>query len=239
MKRWICWMVFLLFADYGMAQTTFNGWLGSFNSFKINKRFSIHLDVQARSSDQLEHLGTFIFRPGVNLHFRKNMFFTAGYALVENRRSIQGVAGYVPEHRIWQQLVLNHHAGFIPVQHRLRLEQRFIGKYSLTNGELETDGNRFAHRLRYFVRSIIPFNGSKPFTQGVFAAIQNEVFMNIGDKSAVNGRFFDQNRLYLALGYRLSQKVDLEGGYLNQYISGANKTITRAHIVQLGTYLRL
>jgi hypothetical protein len=65
------------------------------------------------------------------------------------------------------------------------------------------------------------------------------VFLNIGDKSPVNGKFFDQNRFYLALGYRVNPKFDLEAGYMNQYVSGSNDNISRAHILQLATYLRL
>ncbi|RYY28651.1 MAG: DUF2490 domain-containing protein [Chitinophagaceae bacterium] len=230
---------FLLPGSICVAQTTFNGWFAANNMFRVNQKFSIHLDVQARSTDQLEHLNTFIFRPGLNWHFRKNMIATAGYGFFHSRRSISGISGYAPEHRIWQQFILNHHVGVIPVQHRLRLEQRFISKTRIENGDLKVSGNRFANRVRYFNRAIIPLNGSKPFVNGVFAAIQNELFLNLGDKSVVNGKFFDQNRLYLAIGYRISAKFDLEAGYMNQYVSGSNDNLSRAHIAQLATYLRL
>lgn len=229
----------LMIGNSCISQTTFNGWLAANNMFRLNEKFSIHLDVQARSTDQLEHLNTFIFRPGLNWHFRKNMIATAGYGYIHGRRVNSGVSGYAPEHRIWQQLIINHNAGFIPIQHRLRLEQRFISKTSVENGDLKVNGNRFANRIRYFNRAIIPFNGSKPFVKGIFGALQNEVFLNIGDKSAVNGKFFDQNRLYLAIGYRLSAKFDLETGYMNQYVSGSNDNLSRSHILQIATYLRL
>jgi hypothetical protein len=149
------------------------------------------------------------------------------------------VSGYSPEHRIWEQLIINHNLAFVPVQHRFRLEQRFIGNHHVENGEFKNDGNRFANRFRYFNRSIIPFNGSKPFTHGIFGVLQNEIFLNLGDKSGVNGKFFDQNRLYLAMGFRFSPKFDIDAGYLNQYISHANKTIGNGHILQVATYLRL
>jgi hypothetical protein len=229
----------LIIGNVCVSQTTFNGWFAVNNMFRLDKKFSVHLDVQARSTDQLEHLNTFIFRPGLNWHFRKNMIATVGYGYFHSRRQMSGVSGYVPEQRIWQQLVVNHNAGFVPIQHRFRLEQRFISKYEVENGDLKAQGNSFANRFRYFNRAMIPFNGSKPFVKGAFGAIQNELFLNIGDKSAVNGKFFDQNRFYLALGYRLSAKFDLEAGYMNQYVSGSNDNLSRAHILQLATYLRL
>ena len=83
------------------------------------------------------------------------------------------------------------------------------------------------------------FNNKKAFTKGVFAALQNEIFVNMGNTANVNGKFFDQNRLYLALGYRLRSAFDLEAGYLNQYISGRNKTFTNNHVLQVAGYLRL
>jgi hypothetical protein len=55
----------------------------------------------------------------------------------------------------------------------------------------------------------------------------------------VNNEIFDQNRLYLALGYRLRKSFDLEAGYLNQYINGRGKTFGNNHILQLAGYVRL
>jgi hypothetical protein len=239
MKRLVTCLVLVMIGNLSFAQTSMNGWFATNNMFKLNKSLSVHLDVQARSTNQLDHLATFIFRPGLNWHFHKDFIATIGYAFISNRRNLGAVTGYAPEQRIWQQLIFNHTPGFVPIQHRLRLEQRFIGKFHLENGGFTNEGNDFANRLRYFTRAIIPLNGSKPFARGVFAAVQNEVFLNLGNKSAVNGRFFDQNRLYLAAGYRVSPKFDLEAGYLNQYVAGRNKNISRAHIVQLATYLRL
>jgi hypothetical protein len=69
--------------------------------------------------------------------------------------------------------------------------------------------------------------------------LQNEVFVNIGDKSAVNGDIFDQNRAYGAPGYRFSSRFDAEMGYLNQYINGRNDAFSNNPIVQMAVYTRL
>lgn len=107
------------------------------------------------------------------------------------------------------------------------------------NNQLKNDESVYANRFRYFIRNVIPFQQQKTFSKGVFAALQNEVFVNIGNTSNVNGKFFDQNRLYLAMGYRLSSSFDLETGYLNQYISGRSGTFTNNHVWQVAGYLRL
>jgi hypothetical protein len=103
---------------------------------------------------------------------------------------------------------------------------------------LETDGYDNAYRFRYFIRNIIPLATRGAFSTGPFFALQNELFLNTGDKSAVNGKAFDQNRLYGAVGYRLKGKLDLEAGYMNQYINTRTSFVNN-HIVQLAVYKRL
>ena len=73
----------------------------------------------------------------------------------------------------------------------------------------------------------------------MFGAVQNELFLNFGDKSAVNGKTFDQNRAYAAVGYRFCPEFDLEAGYLNQYVTQRNDNFVNAHVLQVAAYLRL
>lgn len=221
------------------AQSTFTGWLASFNTFKTGKKTSIHTDVQLRSTDEIKQVQTILIRPGLNVRLNKYLTITAGYAFVGNKRIVSNVSGFVTEHRIWEQLLVNHKLKTVLVTHRFRLEQRFIPKTIVVNNELEKDGSVYANRFRYFIRGMLPFRKEPVFKKGMFAALQNEVFLNFGDVSNVNNETFDQNRVYIALGYRLSPRFDLETGYLNQYINGKNKAFTNNHVVQLAGYLRL
>ena len=105
--------------------------------------------------------------------------------------------------------------------------------------ELKRDGSVYANRFPYFIRNLLPFKQQKTFSHGMFAALQNEVIVNIGNTANVNGKFFDQNRLYLAMGYRLHSSFDLETGHLNQYISGRNRAFRNNRVWQVAGYLRL
>lgn len=243
MKKNILLLVLLFSTShflYAQVQTQFSGWLATFNTFKTGKKTSIHNDIQLRSTDELKHTQTFLFRVGFNYQVRKNMTATAGYAFIDNRRTIAAVTGYAPEHRIWEQFIISHKIKKAMIAHRFRLEQRFISRSVVSGDELKNDGHVYANRFRYFMRSVLPFHtGGGTFVKGPFAAVQNEVFVNIGNKANVNGDFFDQNRLYIAGGYRLSPKLDLEAGYMNQYINGRGSAFTNNHIVQLASYIRL
>ncbi|MBL7743381.1 MAG: DUF2490 domain-containing protein [Chitinophagaceae bacterium] len=221
------------------AQTNFTVWLASFNTFKTGKKTSIHTDVQLRSTDEVKQVQTLLMRSGLNVHLNKNITLAAGYAFIHNKRVISNVTGFVPEHRIWEQLLINHKLKNIAISHRFRVEQRFIGKAVVVNNEIGADGSLYANRFRYFIRNVLPLKKESVFKQGVFAALQNEVFLNFGNNSNVNNESFDQNRFYLAAGYRLNAAFDIEAGYMNQYINGRGQAFTNNHIVQLAGYLRL
>jgi hypothetical protein len=220
------------------AQVQFSGWLASFNTFGLNKHFSIHAEAQLRSTDQLQQVGTILLRTGLNFHPSRWLTLTAGYGLVEGRRNVSGISSLLAEHRIWQQALLTQKIHRVALTHRFRFEERFLPRTKAVNDELKTDGREQAFRFRYFVRSIFPLTTGTSFTQGPYFALQNEVFLNTGDKTAVNGKAFDQNRLYGAIGYRFNGKMDLEAGYLNQYTSTRTSFINN-HVAQLTVYKRL
>jgi hypothetical protein len=239
MKKWcIIWLLLIFLPVSVIAQVQYSGWLASFNTFKINNKLSIHFDAQLRSTNKVAAVQTYLLRPGINYHISKSVTASIGYAYIGNRRTINSITGYVPEHRIWQQAVFTHKWSGITTGHRLRVEQRFLGKPIVRNNELETDGYAKAYRVRYFVRNVLPLKKESSFTKGPFIALQNEVFLNTGNKTAVNGKTFDQNRLYVAAGYRLPLKIDLEIGYMNQYILNRNNRVNN-HIAQLAVYKRL
>ena len=232
-------------ASPAFSQTQFAGWVGTFQNYKLSPRTGFYFDAQWRSTDQVRQMHALLLRPGLNLYFTPTFVGTVGYAYIPQQRISGGVEGYLPEHRIWEQLtythpVKTHHHEVARLTHRLRLEQRYLPKHHPENGQLVRDGHRNAHRLRYFARGIAPLaptGGS--FDKGWFAALQNEIFLNLGDALAVNGKVFDQNRAYIAAGYRMCKQFDVEVGYMNQYISGAGSNFTNNHIVQLATYVRL
>jgi hypothetical protein len=238
-KSFFALILALLSFTFVNAQPGSMGWLATFNTFKTGKKTSIHNDIQVRSADEWKQVQSLLFRTGLNFHLSKSITITGGYAYISNKRRIGPVSGFAPEHRAWEQLVISHKHKSLSISHRFRFEQRFISKSIVAGNELQSDGHSYANRFRYFIRNVIPVNNQATFSKGFFAALQNEVFINFGDNSAVNNEVFDQNRFYLAMGYRLSKSLDLEAGYLNQYINGSGKTFTNNHILQLAGYVRL
>lgn len=237
-RRLLFLLLFCGLTHLASAQVAYSGWLASFNTVRLNDRLSLHFDAQLRSTDALEQVQTLILRPGLNYHINKRWTATLGYAFIPNRRTLAGVSSLLTEHRTWQQLLYSAPLGRASQAHRLRLEERFIPQPLVAAGELEKEGHDESLRLRYFNRFLLPFRKTAAFERGFFGALQNEVFLNLGGLEYANGRTFDQNRLYAAIGYRLPNKIDLEVGYLNQYVATRTSSALN-HIAQLAVYRRL
>ncbi|MBB2150386.1 DUF2490 domain-containing protein [Pedobacter gandavensis] len=225
--------VMCLFSTLAIAQTSnqSTGWLFLMNNNKLSKKWGTHLDVQLRTGDQFSHLRNVMFRPGLTYFINDKSDVTLGYLWnqtyipVANASDIQ-----LTEHRIWQQYIYKHKINVFNLSHRFRLEQRFI--------EQQQGDDLFAQRLRYFARVMLPLaKGQTNFQKGAFAALQNELMFNVQHKGNINGHFFDQNRAYLAGGYRFSKKLDLEAGYLNQFQKMRNGQSIN-HVIQLALYTR-
>ncbi|MCJ8208769.1 DUF2490 domain-containing protein [Mucilaginibacter sp. RS28] len=209
----------------------FSGWGAWFHNQKFSQHWGAVLDIQMRSADEFKYLKHPLLRPGVSYYFANNKFATIGYLFTGTHRKTATESTFRTEHRTWEQFIYNHKIKAAPMMHRFRLEQRYVG--SLGNSEAY-----FAQRFRYFARAVVPFNNPKPeFVKGPFLGLQNEVFLNVQNKDKVNKSTFDQNRAYLSVGYRLSKMIDVETGYLNQYINQV-ETNTMNHVIQLALYTR-
>jgi hypothetical protein len=211
---------------------------------ELKNRFSLRIESQFRSTNEWQGLQQWLIRLGLNYDIKRNQILTVGYGYFSTFRAVSGAEGYVPENRIWEQYVYepvsNVKGHYIKFHNRVRLEQRFIGQPQNFVGQLETNSYAYAQRIRYLFRTIIPFAKTETdFTSGTYITFQDELFFNLGDQSVVNGHYFDQNRIYFALGYRFSPIIDWEIGYMNQIIQNTGSVKTSNNILQVATNIRL
>ena len=214
-------------------ENRFSGWAALFNSQRFSPKWGVSFDAQFRSASHYDYLQNILLRPSVNYYFDKNKMAALGYSYIAtNGRAAGGAKTFRPESRIWEQLIINTKIGKTStLQHRFRLEQRYVGNTTNKNDHY------FAQRLRYFARAVVPFKKDSTFSKGPFLGLQNEVFVNVQNKNRVNKHFFDQNRAYVAVGYRLHKRADVEFGYLNQYVKQA-ETYFFNHVLQAAIYTR-
>ncbi len=223
-------LFYLPFRSFCQTRYEQTGWAAWFNNTRLNNKWGFYFDIQVRSYDNWTQVRNLLLRPGFNYYIRPNQTATAGYLYTPTFSDPKATNGKtLTEHRIWEQYVINHPVFNGSLSHRFRLEQRFIGR---------TDETVFSQRLRYFFRDVQPLiqtpNG---FKKGPFIALQNELFLNIQNKNRINGSVFDQNRAYIAAGFRASPKLDIEAGYLNQLLKGAAAN-TMNSVIQAAVYTR-
>lgn len=202
------------------------GWAAWFNTTKLNDRHSLISDVQVRSTDDWEHVRTVIARVGATRAWRPGITLGAGAAYIE---TVNVGAPNLTEHRLWQQAVVQDTFGPRTLTQRVRIEQRFI--------ERARASDAYSTRLRYSARLVVPLGAAQGSPTTHYVALQNELMLNVTGHEALNGRLVDQNRAYLGFGRRVGPKVDLELGYLNQYVVGRTRD-TSSHAVQAAVYTR-
>jgi hypothetical protein len=207
----------------GVAQSsTFRGWLANFHKQNINDKWFIMTDIQTRSSKDLQHVENFLARSTISYKVTSDQVAGIGYAYQGTWENKNGKKNFALEHRIFEQYNFDVKLHNLKIANRLRLEQRFLQQNESFN---------FAQRFRYFLRTQIPLKDHKPFERGTYAALQNEVFVNVQNKEITNNHFFDQNRAYAGFGYRFNKALDIEAGYLYRYLLKANKE--HHHILQV------
>ncbi len=181
-------------------------WMMYFGMNKLSEKFSLHTEVQYRNHtiipNEVEQL---LLRTGLNYHFSKEAFASAGYAYIA---SYEFESPQKPpestEHRIWQQFILNNRIGPLKFEHRYRVEQRWVN-------------NDFRSRFRYRLMLFIPLNSKQIEAGSIFLGLYDEIFVNS------KKTFFDRNRLYGALGYQFNRTSNLQVGLLHQQVNDFGK----------------
>lgn len=182
-------------------------WISYLGDNKINDKIGIHSEAQLRNHFVSEALETSFFRVGLNYYTSSSSIITAGYGFFYNEPSDNETAvSTVRENRAWQQLIMRKKTPLIFMEHRYRLEQRFIDNRTANSSMVD-------HRIRYRYQAIFPFYTFSPYLRHFFLAGYNEVMLNFRKNTA---EVFDRNRLYFALGIQVSPKLNFQFGYLNQ-----------------------
>ncbi|WP_283636435.1 DUF2490 domain-containing protein [Aquaticitalea lipolytica] len=195
----------LMLPIFTIAQdSNFGNWMIYFGNKQLNSKWNLHHEVQYRNYNAIGDLEQLLLRTGLgyNLTDNTNILMGYGYILSENYIANTDEKFQINEHRIYQQLITKQKFKNITIQHRYRFEQRFV----------EDD---FKLRFRYFLGVNAPL--SKKETNKWYLSAYNELFINT--ESSV----FDRNRLYGGLGYKISNSVRMELGYMNQFFETSSR----------------
>ncbi|MBB4804901.1 hypothetical protein HNP38_000173 [Chryseobacterium defluvii] len=188
-------------------------WYMYFGNNKISKKWNWHNEIQYRNFDAGGDLEQLLIRTGIGYDLTENNNnVLLGYGFILSQPYVNGEKKENIEHRIFQQYITKQKFGRFSLQHRYRLEERF----------LEDD---FRMRFRYLLGLNIPINRKEMLPKTLYASVYNEIFLHF------NSPVFDRNRVYGALGYVISKNLRIEAGYMNQIQENKNRGQ-----VQIGFY---
>jgi hypothetical protein len=201
--------VALFFTANANAQNTDAGnWFLYFGNQKINKRWNWHNEVQYRNYNLAGDLEQLLLRTGIGYNLSENNnTVLLGYAFVHSEPYIAGTdkKSNTNEHRIFQQFITKEKFGRVNIQHRYRLEQRFM----------EED---YKMRLRYFLSLNVPLTKKEMEKNAVYASAYNEIFIN------TKPNYFDRDRVYGGVGYCFNKNFKVEAGVMTQILSSSSRT---------------
>lgn len=201
-------------------------WLGAFNQTRLTDHWGVWIDVHYRMTDNFtDRPAQFLLRPALTYFIKDNLRANFGYALVRHYPA-EGSNTVRTEHRPWQQIWWNQkYTGFNTLQW-VRLEQRFNEKVV---DDVPQEGYNYNFRVRYNLAFLIPLKGKEMAAGVPFAAVMNELFVNLGNSIVYNT--FDQNRFFAGVGYNFTSHLNAQLGYMNVYqqeASGNNYFSTHA-----------
>ena len=194
------------------------GWYSAFNTIHLSKRTSLWLEYQWRRENIVTDWQQSLARTGIQFYFKNGLTALLGYGYIITYPYGDYPAGpyTIPEHRIFEQLVWNDAIGRVGLNHRVRLEQRFVGKVNQLAAVYEVSDWTYLNRLRYQLRATIPISKKTMGDKTWYAAAFDELFIGFGKN--VNQNIFDQNRIGLLTGYQFNRSFRLEGGYFSQTV---------------------
>jgi hypothetical protein len=196
----------LLTINISAQKSNVGNWFGYLGNQKINNQWNWHNEVQYRNFNFLGDLNQLLLRTGIGYNLTENNNnILLGYGFINSQKYISDSNEKVGtnEHRIYQQFITKQSFDKVFLQHRYRIEERFLP-------------NDFQVRFRYFLGINIPINKPKIEKNAFYLSAYNEIFIN------AQQNIFDRNRLYGAIGYVFNKNIKMEGGYMAQTVATSN-----------------
>jgi hypothetical protein len=215
MKKYLL-LFLLLTAIEGFGQTRMSdhntiGWFSASVSKPINKKFNVQVEYQWRRVKFLKDWQQSILRGGIGYKINPKLSAFVGYGWIETfpygEYFVASIAKRFPEHRLYEQFTLTDNIGRSTISHRLRIEQRWIGRYTNINST-EPDQTVYVNRVRYMPKIEIPLSSK------CYASLFDELMIGFGKNVGEN--VFDQNRVGILLGIKPTSTFKIEAGFINQ-----------------------
>ena len=206
MKRFIILFILLTFQTSLFSQNPSEDFIGSWYTYGSNHRLSERISLtpyaELRFYEPSSNYNLVFLSLRGNYHLNSKSTLGLGYANLDIDTVFEfDQTPNIKENRIFEQYVYKHKLGKFKIQHRGRLEQRFL-RFN--------DRNELQQRFRY--RISLRYDINKTFS----LVVTEEPFVNFQDQ------VFHENRFYAGIGIKLIKNSQFQIGYLKQHIRKNN-----------------
>lgn len=209
-------VAFVVSVQAGFSQTRGVGsWNVVSGMFTLDTRWKLFAEAQVRSQQFYSDFNYYEAKGGVSYSFKTNGWVLMGMGHYDTYQPAGDfVKPNITEFRIWQQLVLNNNINRLKLEHRYRIEQRFIS-------------TGYRNRFRYRINALFPFNSTTIGKKTLYASAYNEIFM------CNEGPFFEQNRIFGGLAYQFDDRFTILAGVINRFDNISQNLQTSKNFFQI------
>lgn len=180
-------------------------WVQYYTESILTNKWSIPFDAGFRWRNNFRNSSQYLIRGALAYKFNDQLSVAAGF----------GHLGYyngnnvdVTEARPHQEVNYKHKLGTIELSHRVRIEQRFVKRNTLTNSSIRY---RYSFMLSLFE---LPISNGNPDVKFIFR-VGNEIFLNTGNNELESA--FSQNRFMLSPTIQFSERFRVGITWNSQY----------------------
>lgn len=208
-------------------------WTSVNSNVRIAEKWMIVADAQFRFIHEFENMQHMV-RAGLSYDITPNLSVVPiGYSFIYNYKYGKQPAGFVNhEQRLWQQVFYKHKIKNIPMNHRLRLEERWLQERNATNES--NDYSDYQWRARYRILANIPLTAKSLDPKTLYLSVWDEFFVSWGETVTFNK--INQNRIFVGPGYQLTKNTQIQAGYYYQMLiksNGAKQENNIGFLIQL------
>lgn len=221
----IYWVVFFLLPYTIQAQSATahqsSLWLATTTQLNVTPKWNAIIEAQWRRSHLGLHPQQALLRSSFGFQIKPNVQLTAGFIVLHNSPyGAYPAKSTFPEFRSWEQVQFRDAFKQWDTWLRLRLEQRWVYAPVQKGAHYAPGDPIYMNRIRVMNKWNHSLGGPVFKSARYYMSIFDELFFSFGKNIKYNK--FDQNRIGLALGRKLSSTTNLELGYLLQSIIRMN-----------------
>lgn len=196
-------------------------WLAYTTQLNFSSKWSSIIEGQWRRSQLGLHPQQALLRTSLAYQLKPHVQLAAGIIFLRNSPyGAYPAKSSFPEFRTWEQVqyrgALKHWDTWL----RLRLEQRWMYSPVLTGTHYAPGDAVYTNRIRVMNKWNHPLGGSLGKPASFYMSFFDEFFISFGENVKYNK--FEQNRIGVALGHKITRTTTIELGYLLQTIIRMN-----------------